>query len=296
MPAVVASLVFFASFVSSAQSIPAPVLIDSFTAHQHLTQHRLAQISPATKAFGTFGDYTVQVFIDTTGKVTSATALGGPQVLQFDALRYARTLTYAPFTKDGQPVLGTTVVTVTLGPNSPTYSDPQPWPESIQDAQTDCLNLKLKKAAPAEISKKCTEVADALYKLPMNDDFVNRRITYLDAATDLLLNKQLKEALIQADRAVALVEQGHDDGEGTAWAYLVRAEVEAALNQLPAANADLAKAESFQRAAMEVVQGDILKTKYRTTLKSVLTYQAKILKASGETAAAQAKFDEAAKL
>jgi hypothetical protein len=262
MRALSVSLFLLASFVSSAQSIPTPVLIDSATAHQHLTQHRLAQISPTTKSSGTFGNYTVQVFIDTAGKVTSATALSGPQSLQFDALRYARTLTYTPFTKDGQPVLATTVVTIAFGPNSPIYSDPQPWPEELQDAQTDCLDAKMKKAAPAETAKKCTAVADALYKLPMNDDFVNRRITYLDAATDLLLNKQPKEALVQANRAIALVEQGHDDGEGSAWAYLVRAEVEAALGQLPAANLDLIKAETFQRAAMEVVQSDSLKTKY----------------------------------
>jgi hypothetical protein len=296
MRALSISLILLASFVSSAQSVPTPVLIDSAIAHTHLTQHRLAQISPTAKSIGTFGDYTVQIFIDTAGKVTSATALSGPQSLQFDALRYARTLTYTPFTKDGQPVTATTVVTIPFGPNSPNYTDPQPWPQELQDAQTDCLDLKMKKAAPAEIAKKCTEVADDLYKLPMNDDYVNRRITYLDAATDLLLNKQPKEALVQADRAIALVEEGHDDAEGSAWAYLVRAEVEAALNQLPTAHLDLTKAETFQRAAMEIVQSDTLKTKYSATLKSILTYHAKILKATGNTAAAQAKMDEAAKL
>lgn len=290
------SFILLSSVCSSAQSVANPVLIDSATAHQHLTQHRLAPISPTAKSFGTFGDYTVQVFIDTAGKVTSATALSGPQSLQFDALRFARTLTYTPFTKDGQPVIATTVVTIPFGPNSPKYTDPQPWPQELQDAQADCLDAKLKKAAPADIAKKCTALADALYKLPMNDDFVNRRITYLDAATDLLLNKQPKEALVQADRATALVEQGHDDGEGSAWAYLVRAEIEAALNQLPAANLDLTKAETFQRAAMEIVQSDTLKTKYSATLKSILTYHAKLLKASGNTAAAQIKLDQAAKL
>ena len=296
MHALSISLIFLSLVSSNSQPATNPVLIDSATARKHLTQHLLPPISPTTRAFGTFGDYTVQVVIGADGHVTSAIALSGPPSLQFDALRFARTLAYTPFTKDGQPISATTVVSVPFGPHSPTYTDPHPWPQELQDAQTGCLSAKMKKAASTEIAKKCTEVADALYKLPLNDDFVFRRIAYLDAATDLLLNKQPKEALVQADRAVALVEQGHDEGDGSAWAYLVRGEVEAALGQLPAASLDLTKAEDFERGAIEIIQSDTLKAKYTATLKSILTYHAKLLKAGGDTAAAQAKLDEAAKL
>ncbi len=293
---IISGILISLSFVSSNAQSTTPVLIDSTASRKNLTKHDLPAISPATKSFRVFGEYNVQIIVDATGRVTSATALSGPPALEFDALRYAQTLTYKPFTVDGQPVTATTVVSVSFGPASPLFSDPNPWPMKAHQDQAQCLTATIMTKSIPEAAKHCEDVADDVDKLPMNGNFMARRATYVEASGDLLRNKQFKEALVEANKAVAVVELGHDDGDGSCSAYLIRAEAEAVLNQLAASSLDLTKAENAERLAMDIIQSDSLKKQYAAMLKNVLTYHAKVLTASGDAPAANAKRDEAAKL
>lgn len=64
---------------------------------------------PAAKSMGAAGTVVIEVLIDESGKVISARALSGPEILQAVCVQAARLAKFSPTTLSGQPVqvLGT---------------------------------------------------------------------------------------------------------------------------------------------------------------------------------------------
>jgi len=111
--------------------------------------------------------------------------------------------------------------------------------------------------------------------------------------------KHYDTALDFANKAVSVVEQGHDDGSGSSAAYGVRAQAEAQLGDLAAASDDLNKAEDFERRAiaeMGPMNADFVKRQYVPVLKGLLNFHAQVLSALGKQNESEAKAAAATKL
>lgn len=113
-------------------------------------------------------------------------------------------------------------------------------------------------------------------------------------------NKQTKQALIYADKTIAVTEEKDvENGSGPPGAYVNRAQVEAAAGDLPRASDDLTKAEDLAHGVLERMASrgqEEAKQAYSRWLKGIFTYHAQILSALGKGNEAAAKTAEAAKL
>jgi hypothetical protein len=112
----------------------------------------------------------------------------------------------------------------------------------------------------------------------------------------LIQAKDFKDAIRVADKAVAVVELGHDDASGSSAAYGVRGQAKAFAGDLAGADRDLEIAENYERDGLNSPAGHELSFEYSRTLKGLLMFHNQVLTAMGKQDAAAKKAEEAAKL
>ncbi|HEY4010311.1 MAG TPA: energy transducer TonB [Acidobacteriaceae bacterium] len=281
----------------TAQTSFSPLVVDDQAAQEHLREHPNLGIAPIAKLAHVVGEVAIQVKIDPSGRVVGATVLSGPPMLIGTATDSVREWTFAPFTKDGQPVFAAAVVKVF-------YTELTPVPkhgESSQlqnyyHAQLECAMSQRQGSKPAESAKLCGKFAESGDALPSRQFAWEQRKAYIDASKAYLHNNQLDEALAEAEKAVALVKSGNDDSQSIMYAYAARALVEVQKHDLSAADADFSIAEEAERGGVATVQSESIKKAYTKVLKSILETRAQVLNALGNLAEAKVKSDEAAKL
>lgn len=120
-----------------------------------------------------------------------------------------------------------------------------------------------------------------------------RVLSYEYDAEAMLRNNEHDHAISQINHALEHIDRGDVDDSITARAYLIRAHCRESIKDLPEASDDALKAEGFQRKAIESMPND---PTVKPTLKSVLLYEAQLLKALGRDGDAIAKTAEANKL
>ena len=287
----------FLFFASSAAFSQTPVATGAYAASQHLLPHQPIENPTVAGANPVYGVVNLAVSIDTQGHVTSLETLNGPPELVGPATEAVRKWVYTPFQKDGKPVSIATIVTVSFLS-----------PGQHEDAEVAAEYFPLMQACQATASNKdlvkraadCTKAADVAEKFMTTSRYIERRSAFVYAAGALCSIQNFHEALAYANKAVDVVKQGHDDGAGSSAAYGVRAQAEANLGLLESADQDISNAEELQLAALkrmgELHGGEFIHGEYIRTLKGMINFHAQILTAQGNTDAAQAKTDEAAKL
>lgn len=160
----------------------------------------------------------------------------------------------------------------------------------------DCRNLVSKHGDPTQTVAACKKIADEADKFAPQSHYVTRRGAYVFYTTALMQGKKYGDAVVAGDKAVSVVLLGHDDSSGSSAAYGVRGQAKAFAGDLVGADADLAKAETFERNALIGPAGQDLKVPYTKTLKALLTFHAQVLAAMGKRDAAGIKLEEANKL
>jgi hypothetical protein len=160
----------------------------------------------------------------------------------------------------------------------------------------DCRNLVNRRDDPTGAVTACKEVADEADQFSPKSHYITRRAAYVFFATALIQAKKPKEAVVVADKAVAVVLLGHDDAAGSGAAYGVRGQARAFAGDLTGADEDFEKAETYQRNGLNSPAGQQLKGEYSRTLKGMLTFHAQILKAMGKEDLANSKLEQASKL
>jgi hypothetical protein len=206
---------------------------------------------------------------------------------------------YEPVMRDGKTVPVSTIVTVSFDLPAPANPNDQQIASRFFPLQQACIKAVSSNIDPAQQADTCKQAADVAQTFSSQERFIERRSAFVYASTALRRNKQLREALDYANKAVSVVEQGHDDGSGSSAAYGVRAQAEAQLGSLMEASGDLAKAEDFERSAIAKMGGvtdDFVKHQYVPVLKGMLNFHAQILSALGKGEEAETKLAEAAKL
>ncbi len=181
-------------------------------------------------------------------------------------------------------------------------------PKSSNDEEINSRYLPLSQACvkavssnvdPSEQVAACQKAAQLAETFSDDERFIERRSAFVYASTALRRNKQFAEALDYANKAVTVVEEGHDTAQDSSAAYSVRAQAEAQLGNLADATDDLSVAEDFERKAIKDAGGpdnDVAKRQYVPVLKGMLTFHAKLLTTMGKPEEAAATAAEAAKL
>ncbi len=142
----------------------------------------------------------------------------------------------------------------------------------------------------------CGEMASAANKFGAGSRFVERREAYVFDAAALLRAKLYPEAEGVARRAVAVVEEGHDDAAGVSAAYAVLGNAEALNGNLADADKNLTTAEDMQRKAITQATDDRTKVQRAATLRTILEFHADALERMGRNAEAGTRRVEAARL
>jgi hypothetical protein len=290
------SLLLVSSVLANAQAPAVPLLIDGATAKQHLVASPGPFIPPIARAAHMFRDVQLQLWIDPGGRVSAVTVLSGPEMLAGAAMVSGHDWVYQPFLKDGQPVAATTVITLSYKDSTPLPKGPgKPLPSKFSDARIACVEALQGKPNPGKQAKACGQAASLAETIPSGPYTADTQLTaYIRASNALLQNKQYKEALVYADKGAALIESA-GDMDTACKMYVIRAEIESALNDFTASDRDFTTSEGFEDAGVQTIQSDTLKAQYTGVLKAVLGLHANLLTAAGNTAGAQAKAQEAAK-
>jgi TonB family protein len=300
MRLLIASCLFVWPFAAMAQSSPAgSITIEPAIAAQHLKSSDAPNYPPIAKAAHVSGDVKLELNLDTTGHVVGTKVLSGPPMLVGAAIDCVKKWVYEPFESNGQPISVSTNVTVPFSLGITVDSNDEKIASTFFPLDDACHRTVAGNGDTAQQADACKKAADVAEEFSVSARFIERRSAFVYASTALRRNHQLQEALRYASKAVAVVEQGHDDGSGSSAAYGVKAQAEAELGDLPTADRDLTKAEDFERIAIEnMSKMDLafVQHAYIPTLRGLLRYHAQVLLATGNTAAAEAKTSEAEKL
>jgi TonB family protein len=247
---------------------------------------------PIAKAAHISGDVKLELKVDPSGHVTNAKSISGPQMLLGAAIDSVKSWRYEP-----ADAPTTFVVTISFVLPQTSNPDDERIARKFFSEEDTCRTAVQDRSNLAKAAELCQLAAQTAQQFSSNDRFIERRSAFVLASGALCWNKQFKEALSFANDAVAVVQQGHDDGSGSSAAYSSRAQAEAALGDLRAADRDLTKAEDFEREAIRTLNApSIVQHEYIPALRGMLNFHAKLLSALGDTTGAKAKAAEAAKL
>ena len=242
---------------------------------------------PIARAAHVAGSVTVQVKVKANGVLDSTEVVGGPMMLRAAALDAVKQWKFKPLKKDGLSSSFTTrlVIPFSLGE---TVDEQDLKTAREYFALSDvCHKLIADRAEPAEQATACREAAVKAEEFKQGTRFIERRSAFVYAATALLRNKQMEDAIAYGTKAVDVVKEGHDDGSGSSAAYAVKGEAEALHGDLQAADANLQEAEKFQRAAIDKMESPAMQANYKQSLKQLLGFRSQVLDALGRTAEAE---------
>lgn len=272
--------------------------VDEQTLAQHV-DHRVVPVYAAiAKAVQVQGTVVIEIKVGVTGKVESTKVVSGHPMLQSAAIDCVKQWTFHPFEKDGAPVSasGRVSIVFSLGKDGPTPKEEEIASRyfSLSDQCRTAANARKDYAMAADLCKQAADTAD---EFPADRRFIEKRSSFVWAASALMNNKELNPALVYASKAVEMVKLGHDDNSGSNAAFGIKGMVEANLGDLKAADQDLTIAEDFERKGIEWAEqvkfehGD----SYKHALVQDLRFHAQVLQGLNRPDEAQKKLDEAAK-
>jgi TonB family protein len=256
---------------------------------------------PIAMAAHISGTVELELVVGTNGHVKSVKPISKPDhgmaMLFGSASDCAKQWVYKPFLVDGVPTEKTLRTTIDFNLPGASRND-EKTADAYFPAAEKCRDAFRKPDTSAAVAP-CSTAAEFAASFPDQTRFIERRAAYVYAASALFRDKQFQPAMLYAQKAVDVVLQGHDDGSGSNAAYALRAQCNAALGNLQGADADLATGENFLRAAIQGLSKDapdMVKREYVPALKNELLLHARVLDALKNTASADEKRQEAAKL
>lgn len=281
-----------------------PVVLDDEQARQLAIEHPEPVYPPIARATHVSGDVVMLLEIGVDGRVTRATILIGPLMMEASAVDAVSRWVFKPYEQEGQAVPVLAKVTLKFRLTDPVKHAPWEPVDEIDRAimlayltrSQRCNEMMSKNIDTAKTAKVCRGAAAEADKFGSNKHFIERRSAYVLCAAALLANSEAKAALEYADKAVAVVAQGHDDVSGWSRAYASRAQAEALTGDLPGADKDLDEAESAIRVVLGAVEGGAPSESYTLNLRALMKFHAQVLAVMGRKDQAMAKRDAAEKL
>jgi tetratricopeptide (TPR) repeat protein len=241
----------------------------------------------------------LSIEIDTQGNVLKGDLISGPAMLAQSAIDAVRQWKFQPMEVNGKPayILSEVRVVFDLGKDTPTKNEEE-IAQRYFAIDDDCIHLTnttgSDKAKAADTCKKLAEIAE---EFPADQRFIEKRSAFVYAATSLMYENRLKEALHYANRAVEIVELGHDDNSGSGAAYYIRGFVEARLSDYTDADKDLTHAEEFNQKAIAWAEKEKFEhlNSYYSGYAWTLRIHGKVFEVTGRSEESQEKYAEADK-
>jgi TonB family protein len=290
-------LFFLAASVTIHAQSPQSQVVDA--RDLRIVKQTSAVYPPIAMAAHVSGQVNLQITIGIDGHVTSAKAISGPPMLIGSAQECIRQWVYEPVLMEGKPVTISTTVTIRFDLSPSVNPNDKEIASRFFPLDQACIKAVSSNIDPDQQADLCKKAADVAQTFSDKERFIERRSAFVYASSALRRDKQSGAALDYANKAVAVVEQGHDDGSGSSAAYAVRAQAEGELGDLATASDDLTKAEGFERRAiaeMGNTNGEFVKKQYVPVLKGLLNLHVRVLSAMGKPEESEAKAAEAGKL
>jgi TonB family protein len=307
--------VVFVGFVVGIASAESQVPKIPNLSQEDLASHLMTYVAPAYPAIAQAahvqGDVVIHVEIGLDGLVRSTEVVSGPAMLRQAAVSALKQWRYVPFhsgketiavtgdvlikfTLDGKPEVHTPHESSANG----SYSIVVTFPTADHSSEPDgeiasrfevpwqaCTHGVIAHSTDASTANACKTAAAIVDQFPKDSRFVEKRSAYVYAATAYANVRDLQTALLYANKAVEVVELGHDGNSGDEAAYSVRGEIRALSGDMYGGDKDLSVAEDYAR------RGQLT-----GPLKRDLTFHAELLKRMNRPEEAQAKLAEAANL
>ncbi len=274
------------------------VSVDDAALNQQV-DHRVTPVyPPIAKAAHIQGTVVFAIRVSVTGKIESMRVASGPAMLQQAAIDCLKQWTFHPFLKDGVavPVTGTISISFVLSDYHPGADDEQ-IAASYFPLSDQCRKAVASRADYPGAEAVCKRAAETAEAFGPEARFIEKRSAFVYAATACANNRDWKNALAWADKAVEVVKLGHDDDSGSNAAYSTKGTIEGIMGELAASDHDLTIAEDYSRKGIVWVEKEApsLRAEYTYPFVRDLQFHAKVLQALGRTDEAQKKLDQAAK-
>jgi TonB family protein len=187
----------------SSVTITAPS-VDSATAMESRTTYVAAIFPPIAKAAHVTGTVVLQIEIESDGSVGKVKIISGPPMLNGAAVEAVKQWRYKPFVQEESPAtVSTTVSLPFLLDKIPADND-----NAIQSAffplSDGCHKAVAQNTSPAQQPDICRRAAEVADQFAPDSRFIERRSAFTYASTALLRNREAKEALHFAEKAVAV--------------------------------------------------------------------------------------------
>lgn len=284
-------LLFFLLAIGAAAD--APHRIDPDLAKQNI----VTRVDPAVPAIaamtGVGGTVKLDITISVDGKVTSATPLSGPPLLQGACMEAVKKWQYKPFAEDGHPIAVVTTVDCTFRTTSYASSEQSALHDyyPVDDA---CMSLyRAKNYSDAET--KCRAAVALAEQLPA-DRMIERSTSYALLAHAFLSEGKLEDAIPLYQKSLdAYRDVEHSDRDAdfaTDHVNLARAYFLA--RQFDKADPLYARAIQIYEAAIVALPD--MKENYTARMKRAILEYAKLKEAEGDSDAAKALAQKAAAL
>ncbi|MGB8259174.1 MAG: energy transducer TonB [Terracidiphilus sp.] len=230
-----------------------PVKLDPDAVAQLLTRRVPPVYPPIAKAARIQGTVVFDVVIGPDGKLASMKVVSGPAMLQQAAIDALKQWTFQPFLQSGTAVTaaGRISIEFSLGMSAEAAKKDEEIAQRYFEVQDECHKALAKQDNSPETGAACKKDADIADEFAPDARFIEKRSSFVYAAWALADCHDFKTALVYANKAVTVVELGHDDNSGSSAAYGIRGIVEGDLNDLPSADRDLTTAEEFGRKALD---------------------------------------------
>lgn len=287
------SVLSFAHLVAFSQE---PVKLKSEQISQLIDSRVEPVYPPIAKAARVVGTVVFDIVIGPTGKLESMKVVSGPAMLQQAAIDALKKWTFHSLEQQGkkEAASGEVSIEFSLGISSEAAKKDEEIAQRFFRASDECRKDLAKRDNSAEAGTACQKAADIADEFARDARFIERRSSYVYAAWALANCGEFTTALVNANKAVAVVQLGHDDNSGSAAAYGIRGIVEGDLNDLPAADRDLTKAEEDQRKALAWAHEVSFEhmDSYKNSLALYLRMHSALLLAQNRADEAKKKLDE----
>ena len=222
------------------------------------------------------GSVQLQINVDANGHVTEVHALGGPMPLRQAAIDAYAQATYRPIIVGGKPAPAIITTSVNFALNELPPNTDQLTEARFDPLQASCQQLAGQHAPDAlETCRKALAMAG---HFSPRFDLERHATAYNDVVLLLIADgkksKDLPEAGVLADEAIALIANDSPHTPAVAVAYITRAEVRSLAGDLKGSAADCAMAEETLTTLLHDAPENERAGNYRVQLRETLLLHA----------------------
>ena len=240
------------------------------------------------------GRVELEVRVSETGRVTSVTALSGPEELQQAAIDAYQLASYRPLLRAGKPIAAVVRTQVDFSLHEAPPSADDGVAKEFEPVHERCELLARDKAP--EALGVCQQALAIAGRFTPTGHMVAHAVAYNDVALVLLAQGKTKEAATVGEEAVTVVADAYPGSLAAANAYITRAESRSRSGDTKRSAADCVEAERILKGLIAQASAPYLAQDMKAQLKGVLRLHAVVLRRSYQGSKAKALEDEADKL